>query len=244
MNAYAPSINFVLARTSHPGNIGAAARALKTMAQENLTLVAPQDFPSQEATARSSGATDLLERAKVVATLPEAVGEATLVFGTTVRERAEEWPIVTAREAAALAQTEIIGGGKVALVFGRENGGLLNEELACCHQLIRIPVSSDYGTLNLASAVQVIAYEMLLLNEPEVPIGPPPAERANAADIDAYLQHLNKIMDATGFSDGEKADLARYHLRRLFVRADPTLTELKLLHGILRSVGKKLSELD
>jgi len=130
------STSFVLVETSHPGNIGAAARALKTMALQYLVLVAPKEYPCAEATARAAGADDLLARAPVYADLAEGVSDRTLVFGTTARTRSEKWPCVTPKQAAALIADEVAAGGKVAVVFGRERSGLNNEELAYCHQLI------------------------------------------------------------------------------------------------------------
>jgi len=240
VSALAESLRFVLVRTTHPGNIGAAARALKTMDQRHLTLVDPKAFPHRDAKARASGACDILEQARVVETVPEALDGATLVYGTTVRRRAEEWPIVTPREAGSRIQEEVASGGQVAFVFGRENGGLLTEELACCHQLIRIPVSADYGTLNLASAVQVITYELMLLEPAKAPPLPRPPEKATVGDLEAYLEHLNDVLETTGFLEGEKAEQARLLLRRFHLRADPSQSELKLLHGILRSIRRKI----
>jgi len=235
-------VGFVLVETSHPGNIGAAARALKTMSLQDLSLVAPKDYPCAEATARAAGADDLLAQAPVYNEISESIAGRTLVFGTTARMRSEKWPCVSPREAAALMTDEVAQGGKVAVVFGRERSGLNNDELAYCHQLIRIPVNPDYSSLNLAAAVQVVAYELMLAQaaQAEIPVNPREEKLASMADQDALLKQLDEIMDSTGFTEVDHPGLVRFHMRRLLLRAIPTSKEIKLLHGILRSIRNHL----
>ena len=159
LNAPLPDLKVVLVETSHAGNIGSAARAMKTMGFSQLSLVNPQQFPSDEARAMSSGATDVLESAQVVSTLEEAIGDCQWVVGASARSRTLPWPLVHPREMAqhALALPEQT---QVALVLGRERSGLTNDELARCHCHVNIPANPDYSSLNLAAAVQVLCYEL------------------------------------------------------------------------------------
>src|SRR5690606_462965 len=154
-------IRFVLVDTSHPGNIGAVARAMKNMGLAELVLVNPREFPHPEATARASGADDLLARARVVATLPEAIADCGLVLATTARTREQYFRVLEAREAADRAVYEArAGAGAVAVVFGTERFGLSNEHLLAAHALLRIPANPEYESLNIAMAAQLIAYEI------------------------------------------------------------------------------------
>ncbi len=153
------SVRIVLVETSHPGNIGASARAMKTMGFDDLVLVAPKDFPSAEATARASGADDLLARARLVDSLDEAIADCDFVVGASARLRSLPWPTVDPRTCARVVYDQE-AGNNVALVLGPEQSGLTNEELARCHQLVQIPANPDYSSLNLAMAVQVLCYEL------------------------------------------------------------------------------------
>ena len=238
----AAAVGFVLVETSHPGNIGAAARAMKTMSLSDLALVSPKEYPCAEATARAAGADDVLAAAPVYKELSKSLSDRTLVFGTTARMRSEKWPCVTPREAAQLINQEVTKGGRVAVVFGRERSGLDNEELAHCHQLIRIPVNPAYSSLNLAAAVQVLAYELMLSQSEtgDVQIERRQESLASMADQDALLNQLDHIMDDTGFTQVDHPGLVRFHMRRLLLRAIPTSKEIKLLHGILRAIRNHL----
>ncbi len=152
-------VRVVLVETSHPGNIGAAARAMKTMGLTQLALVRPRHYPSAEASARASGATDLLDQAGVFDTLPEALDGCGLVIGASARQRALPWPLIAPRECGRRV-VEAASRGEVGLVFGREQSGLTNDELQRCNLLVQIPANPAYSSLNLAMAVQVIAYEI------------------------------------------------------------------------------------
>ena len=151
------NIRVVLVNTSHPGNIGGAARAMKNMGLSRLVLVEPRDFPSPEAEARASGASDVLESAQVVATLEEALVGCTVVLGTSARDRSLPWPLVDPRECGEKVIAEAGQGKEIALVFGREHAGLTNDELQRCHFHVHIPSSPDFSSLNLAAAVQVLS---------------------------------------------------------------------------------------
>jgi TrmH family RNA methyltransferase len=170
------AIRIVLVDTSHPGNIGASARAMKNMGLVSLVLVRPQAYPDAEATARASGAADLLEKARVCASVDEAIGDCGLVLGTTARARSANWRVLDARAAAAEAAAAAVAK-PVAILFGGERNGLANEALERCQALIRIPADDAYDALNLAQAVQVVCYEIRMAR--------PARRRAPAAPPDS-----------------------------------------------------------
>lgn len=234
------NIRIVLVDTSHPGNIGAAARAMKNMRLEQLCLVTPQRYPSAEATARASGADDLLARAKVFESLDEALFGCRLVVGTSARERNVSWPVLSPRECAARLVSEA-AAGEVALVFGRERSGLSNEELDRCNFLLHIPTNPEYSSLNLGAAVQVLAYEVQLawLENGEKALVPH-REVATAELMEGFHRHLAQAMNDLGFSDPRQSDKLLRRLRSLFHRARPDRDELNILRGILSAAqGRK-----
>jgi tRNA/rRNA methyltransferase/tRNA (cytidine32/uridine32-2'-O)-methyltransferase len=227
----------VLVETSHPGNIGAVARAMKNMQMNQLRLVAPKLFPHADATARASGADDLLRTAEVFESLTEAIADCHLVLGASARDRTISWPSVTARETAQRWVGKLEPGQNVALVFGRENSGLNNRELDLCHYLLRIPCNQEYSSLNLAAAVQVVAYELFVATGQEQVshIGDqgedPPA---TAEQMEAFYQHLQQAMADIGFLHPERSKSIMRRLRRLFNRSQLDTKELDILRGILR----------
>ena len=228
----------VLIETCHPGNIGAAARAMKTMGLRELYLVKPRQFPCAEATARAAGADDVLADARVVMTLAEALQGCTLVLGTSARLRSLRWPVVNPREAAQLAASQA-DNQKLALVFGRERSGLSNEELSLCHQLIHIPVDPAYQSLNLAAAVQVVAYELRMARvDTRIEQVPEPGESpAPAEAMQGFLTHLEETLVEVGYLNPDNPRHLLHRLRRLFHRARPTRNEINILRGILKSIG-------
>ncbi len=229
--------------TSHAGNIGAAARAMKNMGLDDLWLVAPKSFPDDDATARASGAGELLASATVVADLDQALTGCGLVAAVSARQRSLAWPCKTPREAAAeiVART---ANTTVALLFGREKYGLSNEELERCHLLISIPANPEYSSLNLAMAVQLLAYEIRLASGhnslPPVSVDSPPA---TAENMQRFYQHLEEVLLENGFLDPDNPRQLMRRLRRLFNRAVPDENEINILRGILSAVqrptGKK-----
>ncbi len=236
------NIRVVLVETSHPGNIGAAARAMKTMGLSDLRLVAPQQFPCAEATARAAGADSVLEAAQVCDTLDEALEGCSFVLGTTARKRSLTWPVVDPREAGELLAAES-AGGEVALVFGRERSGLTNDQMVRCHQLVNIPSNPEYSSLNLAAAVQVLAYEVRMQLEArqgveEAPVADDPV--ATADNMEGYFRHLEKTLVAIGFLDADNPGRLIPRLRRLYARARPTLNEVNILRGILTETDKSI----
>lgn len=235
------NIRIVLVETSHPGNIGAVARAMKTMRLSDLRLVQPRLYPSAEATARASGADDLLARARLHDDLADALAGCRLVVGASARLRSVEWPQLDPRAHAAKLLPEA-AQGPVAVVFGRENSGLTNDELARCHYLVHIPANPDYSSLNLAMAVQVVAYELNMADlaqggDHRAEVLP---EAAPPEVMEGFHKHLEQAMVDIGFSDPRRSDKLALRLRRLFARARPDRDELNILRGILSACqGRK-----
>ena len=227
---------FVLVRTSHPGNIGSAARAIRTMGFTRMELVAPHQFPDREANALAAGADDVLEGAGVHAGLMDGLAGCTYAIGLSARRRGVNLPELTPREGALQALAAAARGGQVALVFGNERTGLENEELALCHAMVRIPSVDDFSSLNLSQAVQVMAYEMrLALLGDELPAPPPEHDEppADAAQMERFYAHLAQTLDDIDFHKGREPTTIMLRLRKLFQRAQPDQRELRVLHGIL-----------
>jgi len=236
----AQDIRFVLVGTQHPGNIGAAARALKTMGLSRLVLVAPEEFPSEEARRRAAGAEDVLAAAAVVPDLAAAVADCRFVLGCTARSRRVQLEELVPR-AAGEKLLALAGDGPVALVFGRERTGLTNEELQLCHAAVHIPANPEYSSLNLAAAVQVLAYEVRMAWLARGPAGDGPAGRdaagreqpASHAQLESFFAQLAETLDEIDFHKGRSPDSAMRKLRRLFLRADLSEREVRLLRGVL-----------
>ncbi len=233
----ASRIRIVLVGTQHPGNIGSAARAIRTMGLDRLVLVAPEKFPHNEADMMAAGADDVLAAAVVVDTLAEAVADCRLVLGCTARSRRVQLRELRPRDAAAAARAEARGGGEVALVFGRERTGLENAELQLCHAAVHIPANPAYSSLNLAAAVQVLAYEVrlaLLDDAPAAPaVTPAHPDAAPHAELEGFFGQLADTLDAIDFHKGRTPDSAMRKLRRLFVRTGLDSQEIRLLRGVL-----------
>jgi TrmH family RNA methyltransferase len=229
------SIRIVLSGTSHPGNIGAAARAMKTMGFERLCLVAPARFPATEATVMAAGADDVLERAQVYADVRSAVADCGLVVGTTARARHLPWRVLEPREAAAEIAAAA-ASSEVAVLFGAERTGLTNDELERCQCLLRIPTGPWYASLNVAMAVQVVAYELLLATREVAGTTRGGVPLASAIEMERFYCHLEQVLGEIAFNDrtGEGHLMAR--LRRFFNRAVPDQNEINILRGILTSV--------
>ncbi len=233
------NVDIVLVGTTHPGNIGAAARAMKNMALSRLTLVTPEQFPSAEATARASGADDLLAQARVCTTLEEALAPCTLVMATSARLRTIPWPALEPRAAAA----QLWRGaqeGRVAVVFGREHSGLSNQELERCGHLIHIPTSASFSSLNLGAAVQVMAYELMLAScagAVEVPQRDSPL--ATDGEIQGLYAHLEEALVEIGFLNPAAPKQLMRRLKRLFNRVDLEQTEVNLLRGVLKAAQRQ-----
>jgi tRNA (cytidine32/uridine32-2'-O)-methyltransferase len=237
--APSPSLRFVLVRTSHPGNIGAAARAIRTMGFTRLVLVAPHEYPHPETTALAVGATDVLDNIVVVPTLVEAIADCTLALGCTARRRGVALPEFSPR--AAAEQVRTAASGEIALVFGNERTGLENDELKLCHAAVHIPSDPDFPSLNLAQAVQVLAYELRVAQlesttggasaNTEAPAKDDPP--ASAAQMEYFFSHLEQALDDIDFHKGRSPRTIMQRLRRLFLRAHMDEREVRILRGIL-----------
>lgn len=238
------SIRIVLVRTSHPGNIGSAARAMKTMGLDSLWLVAPERYPATEATVLAAGADDVLQQARVVPDVRSAVADCGLVVGTTARGRHLPWRIVEPRE-AALEVAAASPASEVAILFGNERAGLENEELQQCHTLLTIPTGAAYTSLNLAMAVQVVAYEVCLALRDRAGVatsrggsdGPVPL--ASTSDMEKFYVHLEQVLDEIDFRDRTNSGHLMARLRRLFQRTVLDQNEMNILRGILTAVQGK-----
>jgi len=234
MLANNPNIRFVLVRTSHPGNIGAAARAIRTMGFKRLSLVAPQRFPHADAVAMAAGAVEELDNAVVTPTLVAAIADCTLVLGCTARKRVVQLEELSPREAAARALLAS-AQGPVAIVFGNERTGLENDELMSCHAAVHIPSVEDFSSLNLAQAVQLLAYELRLAVLAEVPASTPDDDReppATIAELEHFFGHLAQMLDDIDFHKGRSPVTIMKRLRRLFLRTGLEQREVRILRGI------------
>jgi tRNA (cytidine32/uridine32-2'-O)-methyltransferase len=249
----AGGLRVVLVGTQHPGNIGSAARAMKTMGLQRLHLVAPERFPDREADALAAGADDVLAAAAVHATLAEAVSDCRLVLATTARRRTVPMPELSPREGAARVLEAQAAGHEVALVFGRERTGLENEELQLCHAAVSIPANPEYSSLNLAMAVQVLCYEWRVASlaaggtdvaseEAGDAAADPDALPASHGELESFFAHLGALLDDIDFHKGKAPDIVTQRLRRLFLRASPDPRELRILRGIFSDTQRLLAD--
>jgi tRNA/rRNA methyltransferase len=232
------NIRIVLCRTSHPGNIGSAARAMKTMGLSRLYLVRPRKFPHEDTYAMASGATDVLENIQLCDTLEQALTGCTLTIGMTARKRELSHAATTPREAAAEA-LQIAATDQVALVFGGETNGLSNEELIRCQRIAHIPANPEYSSLNLAAAVQVLAYELRMTAETVAPELPKRIELATHDEIEGFYLHLETKLIETGFLDPTQPKRLMSRLRRLFTRAVLHKEEIDILRGMLNTFSPR-----
>ncbi|MGV6806701.1 MAG: tRNA (cytosine(32)/uridine(32)-2'-O)-methyltransferase TrmJ [bacterium] len=245
------NIRIVLVNTTHPGNIGAAARAIKNMGLSRLYLVAPKEYPSDRAVWRASNAVDILDNAVVVDTLDEAIADCGLVVGTSARERSIPWPLINPRECGIKSVVES-QQHPVALVFGREDRGLTNDELQKCNCHVHIPANPEYSSLNLGAAVQVLCYEvrMAFLSDDSGMVAPfddwdiPPAK---AEDVERFFEHLEQALVDIRFHSRENPKQTMTRLRRLFGRVRLDEMEVSIFRGIFSKVqflAGKASEAD
>lgn len=251
-------IRIVMVNTTLPANIGAAARAMKTMGLSRLTLVDPKTFPSPDATALAAGAVDILEQVTIVDTLEEAIADCVLVFGTSARSRTIPWPLLDVRAATQLAIQET-QHGEIAIVFGREDRGLTNEELAQAQYHLTIPVNEEYGVLNVSAAIQVVCYELRMNalaypnhNSPQTTISESDTPETNQMPLLGHMQwdeplvdqtmmqqfypHLEAMLADIDFLDPNNPRLLPLRLRRLFGRVRLDRMEYNLLRGIFGRV--------
>lgn len=230
-------IRVVLVGTTHPGNIGAVARAMKNMGLVDLCLVEPRYFPHEEAVARASGADDVLENARVVDSLAEAIADCVYVVGASARTRTINWPCLDAKDAAARLVDES-SHGNVAIVFGPEKAGLSNTDLDHCDTLLTIPANPDFSSLNLAMAVQVITYEIRAAQTEKRPEYEADAPLATSEELEHFYAHLEQVATDIGFLDPDNPRHLMRRLRRLFIRARVDQNEVNILRGILTAIER------
>lgn len=235
------SVKVVLVGTTHPGNIGATARAMKNMGILDLALVEPKEFPSDVATFRSKAAKDILEKASVHTSLEEAISECELVVGTSARGRTVPWPVLNPREAAEEMHKSSLNG-KVAIVFGREDRGLTNEELGLCNFHVHIPSDPEYSSLNLSQAVQILAYEIRLsyLQDRNVNQEYWDVELANNEQTERLINHMDELMQEVDFYDVENPRKLLVRVRRFFKRSKIDVMEANIFRGLFATIQKKL----
>lgn len=230
-------IRIVLVGTTHPGNIGAVARAIKNMGLSELALVRPRYFPHDEATARASGADDVLAAARVFESLADAIADCVYTIGASARTRAIGWPTLDARDAAARVNAES-GNGNVAVVFGPEKTGLENSDLDLCDALLSIPANPDFSSLNLAMAVQAVTYEIRAASADRQPEYVADAPLATSAELEHFYAHLERVLTDIGFLDPDNPRHLMRRLRRLFIRARPDQNEVNILRGFLSAIDR------
>lgn len=258
----AEDIRIVLVEPSHPGNIGGAARAMKTMGLRDLAIVNPLRFPDPQAVWRAAGAVDLVDGARVFGGVEGAIADCGWVVGTSARSRRVPWPVATVEQFADRLAREDLGGKPTAILFGREDRGLSNSELECCNLHLVIPANPEYPSLNLAMAVQVVCYEirralmraatadaapaglsLATANRGTAPGLPADWDRspASGADLAALYRHLSRVLTAIKFQDPGNPRLAMTRLRRMFARMRPDQTEVAILRGVLTRIERALA---
>ena len=256
----AKDIRIVLVEPSHPGNIGGAARAMKTMGLADLAIVKPLRFPDPQAVWRAAGAVDVVEEARVFDRLEEAIADCGWVVGTSARSRRVPWPLATADQFADRLAREHLGGKPVAILFGREDRGLSNDELERCNLHVMIPANPDYPSLNLAMAVQIVCYDIhRALNRTEpadrstsAPTRAPGPTRtelptdwdrspATASDLAGLYDHLGRVLSTIEFQDPKNPRLTMTRLRRMFSRIRPDQTEVAILRGVLTRIERTIA---
>ena len=241
------NVKVVLVNTSHPGNIGASARAMKNMGLSNLALVQPKDFPSGVAVGRAASAVDILESAEIFDSLEQAVSDCALVICASARSRKIPWPMLTPEESATKILKEVIAN-KVAIVFGREDAGLNNDELQLGHFHVQIPAEENCSSLNLAAAVLVICYELYKLslrsNSRELIKDQDHWDQklATNGEVEYFYKHLERVMIAIDFHDPENPRQLIQRVRRLFNRIRIDVMEMNILRGILSNVENAINK--
>ena len=233
------NIKIVMVGTTHPGNIGAAARAMHNMCLGRLCLVDPQCPVGEIAYARASGANAVLDNRETWSDLKQAVADCHHVVATSARRRSLAWPESNPRELAA--RIHALGDDeRVALVFGREHSGLSNDEIQLCNRMVCIPTNPEFSSLNVAAAIQLLCYEIYSGQAGAVPVktAGPQDLAATSAELEGYFQHLQQVLETTGFLDPRQPGLAMQRLRRLYLRSDLSLNEVNILRGMLSAIQK------
>ena len=226
-------VRILLVEPQHPGNIGAAARAMKTMGLSDLALVRPEKFPHKDATDLAVGAADLLERARVFGDLGAAVADCGYVVGSSARLRSLPHNTTTPRELAPRLARSI--AGRIAILFGPERVGLSNEDLERCHELVSVPADPGFRVLNLAAAVQILCYELRLADAPDLP-GAPAREPVPEREMELFFEHLERVLIQIRFLNPRHPRQLMRRLKRLYARAAPDQNEMNILRGVLAAM--------
>ncbi len=230
-------VRVVLVEPSHPGNIGGAARAMKTMGLSDLALVNPGRYPDPQAEWRAAGAQDVLEAVQVFDSVEAAIADAQWVVGTSTRVRRIPWPLMKAEEAVA-GIVERFSSQRVAILFGRETSGLTNDELQKCHCHLVIPANPDYSSLNLAMAVQVVCYELYRqLEASSLDANQWDRAPATSAQLEGLIEHFERVLIDSEFLDPSNPGQTMTRLRRLLTRVTPDETEVQMLRGVLKQLA-------
>tara|TARA_B100000686_G_scaffold343514_1_gene424493 strand:+ start:42 stop:800 length:759 start_codon:yes stop_codon:yes gene_type:complete len=245
LKEYADFIKIVLVGTTHPGNIGAAARAIKTMGLRQLDLVSPKEFPSDQAIYRSKAAKDILEEASIYDSLLESVKDCEMVIGTSARNRKVPWPVLDPKHAAKEIKSKVENNSKVAIVFGREDRGLTNDELGLCNLHVHIPTNEEYTSLNLAQAVQIMTYEIRMSfidlnnieNNQEWDV-----DIATTEQTERLIEHMDELMKEVEFYDTENPRKLLMRVRRFFKRSGIDVMEANIFRGLFSTIQKKLNK--
>ena len=235
------NIKIVMVGTTHPGNIGAAARAMNNMCIGDLSLVDPQCPIGETAYARASGANAILDERKICGDLGQAIEDCNLVVAASARRRSLPWPELSPTELAAKLES-MDDSNHVALVFGREHSGLTNEEIQLCNQMVCIPANPEFSSLNLASAIQVLCYEIYGRLGHSITSGKQPDADdlpATSAEVEGYINHLQKTLKACGYLDPDQPGLIMQRLRRLYLRSELTRNEINILRGMLTAIERQ-----
>ena len=234
---------FILVEPSHPGNIGAAARAIKNMGFKNLSLINPKDFPNDESFYRAKGAKDILENVKIYQDLSTSLNDATLIFGTSARTRTIPWPTKTSSELSKILKKALENiNAKIFFVFGREISGLTNEELQMCDYHIKIPTDEEFSSLNLSHAVQIISY-VLKMEIDNINLIPEVKDKTPTFQDNEYLiDHFDKVMKQIDFYDQENPKQVKTRVRRMIKRLQPDKLEMGILRGFLSKIEQILNK--
>ena len=236
-------IEFILVEPSHPGNIGASARAIKNMGFKNLSLINPKDFPNDESFYRAKGAKDILENVKIYQDLTDSLKDATLIFGTSARTRTIPWPTKNSSELSEILKKGLENiNVKICFVFGREISGLSNEELQMCDYHIKIPTDEDFSSLNLSHAVQIISYVLKMEIDNIDSIPEIIDETPTFEDNEYLIEHFDKVMKKIDFYDQENPKQVKTRVRRLIKRLQPDKLEMGILRGFLSKIEQILNK--
>ena len=240
MNPINRFVQIVLVETSHPGNIGSVARAMKNMGLANLALINPKKFPHQEATALAGNATDVLDNAKIFTSIQEAVKNSKVIYATSARDRAIEWPTLTAKEAAQETQELVMNEIQVSILFGREDRGLTNEELQLANKHLIIPAHPDYPVLNIAMSTQVVCYELYQSAQNNSVESWQDFPEYTSEELNNLIEHFNETVEALELVDPKNPKQITTRMERMFRRLYPDQMEGNFLRGFLKAVNKRI----